>query len=57
VVPLDNHTLSITLPGGTGNLYKYNTGNFVVPEPTTLAVVVMGFMALSRGIGRRSTMQ
>jgi len=26
VVPLTNHILYITLPGGTGNLYKYNTG-------------------------------
>ena len=29
LVPLDNHTLSITLPGGTGDLFKYDTGPFV----------------------------
>ena len=29
VVPLDAHTLRITLPGGTGDLFKYNTGPFV----------------------------
>jgi hypothetical protein len=29
VVPLTNHTLTIELPGGTGDLFKYNTGPFV----------------------------
>lgn len=53
VVALDNHTLTVTLPGGTGNLYKYNTGNFVVPEPTALAGVLMVFAATSRCGGRR----
>lgn len=28
LVPLDNHRLQVTLPGGTGNLYKYPTGPF-----------------------------
>jgi hypothetical protein len=52
MVALDNHTLTISLPGGTGNLYKYNTGDFVVPEPAALVGVLMGFIALARSIGR-----
>jgi len=48
VVPLDNHTLTINLPGGTGNLYKYNTGGFVVPEPAALAGFMLGLAALTR---------
>ena len=36
VVELDNHVLNVDLPGGTGNLYKYNNGeDFIdfVPSP------------------------
>ena len=32
VVPLANHRLNVTLPGGTGDLFKYNTGNGFVRE-------------------------
>lgn len=53
MVALDNHTLTVTLPGGTGNLYKYNTGSFVVPEPAALAGVLMVFAATFRCGGRR----
>ena len=35
-VPLVDHRLTVALPGGTGNLYKYNTGDFVVPEKRVL---------------------
>ena len=34
VVTLDNHVLEVTLPGGTGNLYKYNNGaDFIGYQP------------------------
>lgn len=34
LVILANHKLTITLPGGTGDLFKYNTGDFVgIPSP------------------------
>jgi hypothetical protein len=38
-----NHTLTLTLPGGQGALFKYNTGPFAgVPEPGTLAMLAFG---------------
>lgn len=40
VLSLNNHTLDLTLPGGTGDLFKYDTGNFVVPEPSSLWLLV-----------------
>jgi hypothetical protein len=35
LVPLTNHQLVLTIPAGTGELYKYNDGEFIlaVPEP------------------------
>lgn len=37
------HTLTLTLPGGQGLLFKYNTGSFAgVPEPGTLAMLALG---------------
>ena len=33
VVNLSSNVLSVTLPGGTGNLYKYNNGNPFVTSP------------------------
>ncbi len=41
VVPLADHTLHLTLPGGTGDLFKYNTGPFV-PEPATMLFLCGG---------------
>lgn len=43
VVPLTNHVLTITLPGGQGYLFKYNDGPFAgVPEPGTGALMLLG---------------
>lgn len=41
VINLVNHQLVWTLPGGTGDLFKYNTGDFAVPEPG-MGLVVLG---------------
>ncbi|MHC4799564.1 MAG: immunoglobulin domain-containing protein, partial [Planctomycetota bacterium] len=41
IVPLTDNTLSVTLPGGTGNLYKYNTGNGFPPGPRPTAAPVI----------------
>jgi MYXO-CTERM domain-containing protein len=42
LIPLTNHMLFLTLPGGTGDLFKYNTSDFVgitlVPEPSIGAI-------------------
>ncbi len=36
VISLNNHVLQYSLPGGTGDLFKYNTGDFVTDyEPPT----------------------
>lgn len=32
VVNLTNHTLNLTLPGGTGDLFKYKTGDFILTK-------------------------
>ena len=46
VVTLDNHMLEVVLPGGTGNLYKYNDGvdfiYFEEPADVTLGLVDNG---------------
>lgn len=48
LVALTNHQLIWDLPGGTGDLFKYNTGNFV-PEPATGSFVLAGaFLAALR---------
>ncbi|MCC6423740.1 MAG: hypothetical protein IT447_09710 [Phycisphaerales bacterium] len=50
IVNLVNHQLIWTLPGGTGDLFKYNTGDFVVPEPAGLGLLAAGMMiATARG--------
>jgi hypothetical protein len=42
VIPLNNHVLTITLPGGQGYLFKYNDGPFAgVPEPGTGAMMLL----------------
>jgi hypothetical protein len=48
-----NHQLSLILPAGTGRLFKYNEGDFVVapvPEPCTLATALsaMGLLPFIR---------
>jgi hypothetical protein len=41
VVPLTNNRLTIDIPAGTGELFKYNEGDFIlsVPEPGSLALL------------------
>jgi hypothetical protein len=42
-VPLSNHVLTITLPGGQGYLFKYNDGPFAgVPEPGAVGLMMLG---------------
>ncbi len=42
---LSNHSLFWTLPGGTGDLFKYDNGNFVgVPEPASITLIVLGIL-------------
>ncbi len=56
VVPLKDHRLTVILPGGTGNLYKYDTGPFAglpVPEPTALGLLLLAGW-VSCGASRRS---
>jgi hypothetical protein len=56
VVPLTDHRLSVPLPGGTGNLYKYDTGPFAglpVPEPSVLGLLLVAGW-VSCGACRRS---
>jgi hypothetical protein len=46
--------LDLTLPGGTGDLFKYNTGAlFLVPEPGSMVGVCAGLVLLARRRGRR----
>ena len=40
-----SHLLSLVLPAGTGRLFKYNEGNFIiaaVPEPSTFGLTLLG---------------
>jgi hypothetical protein len=57
VVPIPaNHLLNVALPAGTGRLFKYNEGDFLlaqVPEPATLGLwllcsLIFGFVAAGR---------
>ena len=56
VINLVNHQLIWNLPGGTGDLFKYNTGDFVVPEPAMGALMMMG-LALAGMRRPRSRME
>ncbi len=51
-----NHQLSVVLPAGTGRLFKYNEGDFLVaaiPEPATLGTCLLGTLLMGFGsIGR-----
>ncbi|MEX1017573.1 MAG: LamG-like jellyroll fold domain-containing protein [Phycisphaeraceae bacterium] len=38
---LTDHTLNLTLPGGTGDLFKYDA-NFAIPEPATASLLMLG---------------
>jgi hypothetical protein len=52
-----NHQLSLLLPAGTGRLFKYNEGDFlltVVPEPPTCGLWLLGGLLLVYPAGRRS---
>lgn len=44
---LDSHVLHLTLPGGTGDLFKYDDGNFI-PEPTSGALLSLGWLLMRR---------
>lgn len=45
-IVLTHHMLNWTLSGGTGDLFKYDNGNFagVIPEPATGAIVLVGLL-------------
>jgi hypothetical protein len=49
VVPLSRHRLIVSIGAGTGELYKYNEGDFVlsVPEPGTAAFLTVGLLAFA----------
>jgi len=40
--------MNLSLQGGTADLYKYNEGAFVVPEPSGIAGIAMLAVVLSR---------
>ncbi|MEX0653876.1 MAG: LamG-like jellyroll fold domain-containing protein [Phycisphaeraceae bacterium] len=44
-LPLLGNKLHLTLPGGTGDLFNYD-GNFAIPEPATLGVLMLGGAAM-----------
>jgi hypothetical protein len=46
-----NYRLQLTLDGGTGDLFKFNTGAPFVPEPG--AAGVMGFVLAALNFRRR----
>jgi hypothetical protein len=49
LVPLMGHQLSIRIQAGTGELFKYNEGDFLlaVPEPASARFFVAGMLVLS----------
>jgi hypothetical protein len=53
IVPLQHmggslYQLDLTLPGGTGDLFKYNTGSAFVPEPGALSALALVYLVSSR---------
>jgi hypothetical protein len=51
-----NHQLSVVLPAGTGRLFKYNEGDFLVaqvPEPTTFGLFLLGASLIASLPARR----
>ena len=51
-----NHLLSLVLPAGTGRLFKYNDGNFLVaqvPEPSTCGVCFLSSLLIAVRADRR----
>lgn len=51
-----NHQLSLVLPAGTGRLFKYNEGDFLlaqVPEPGTCGACLLGSLLISLVTDRR----
>ena len=42
-VGLSNHVLNVTLPGGTGDLFKYDTGDFMYDPRVTGTVQLEGY--------------
>ncbi len=51
-IVLTNHTLTWVLPGGTGDLFKYDDGIFIgVPEPISASMAIIGllFLGIIRG--------
>jgi len=50
-IQLTDHTLTFSLPGGTGDLFKFDNGNFaglIVSEPSAAACLVIGVAGLGR---------
>jgi hypothetical protein len=50
-----NHQLNISLPAGTGRLFKYNEGDFLVsavPEPATSSLGILCYFTFA-SIARR----
>jgi hypothetical protein len=58
VIPVPaNHQLNIALPAGTGRLFKYNEGDFLVgavPEPATVAACFLGCFLFAFVADRRT---
>jgi hypothetical protein len=40
------YSLDLTLDGGTGDLFKYNTGSAFVPEPSAIILLITGLFGL-----------
>jgi hypothetical protein len=48
------YSLDLTLTGGTGDLFKYNTGSAFVPEPGSLTMMIAGLLALAAHVWRKT---